>query len=86
MIPLERGIFPMQHIYKVCFFCAMSFNQDLSSWDVSQVKTMTWIFCEAEAFNKDISSWNIDQVQKTYQMFAHLLIQILHHGINRGVL
>ncbi|WP_461533045.1 BspA family leucine-rich repeat surface protein [Sinomicrobium sp.] len=39
------------------FFDAASFNQDLSSWDVSKVSSMFQMFRGAKAFNGSLSGW-----------------------------
>jgi len=45
------------------------FNEDLSGWDVSQVKFMHLMFFGAQAFNGDISGWDVSQVTQMYMMF-----------------
>ena len=37
------------------------FNQDISSWDVSNVNYMNGMFRNS-SFNQDISSWSVDGV------------------------
>ena len=41
---------------------AATFNEDISSWDVSSVTTMSSMFNSAWAFNRDISSWDVSSV------------------------
>ena len=48
---------------------ATSFNQDISSWDVSIVIDMGFMFFNAFAFNQDISSWNVSKVINMGGMF-----------------
>jgi surface protein len=44
------------------------FNQDISTWDVSNVITMSQMF-EEYAFNQDISNWDVRNVTDMYAMF-----------------
>ena len=47
-----------------------SFNQDISSWDVSNVTDMSVMFFGASSFNQDISSWDVSNVTTMYFMFG----------------
>ena len=38
------------------------FNQDISSWDVSNVTTMNQMFYNAQSFNQDLSAWDVSNV------------------------
>jgi len=44
------------------FSGAVTFNQNLNSWDVSMVTKMKMLFQGSSAFNGDISSWQVSQV------------------------
>ena len=46
-----------------------SFNQDISSWDVSNVTDMSFIFYGSSSFNQDISSWDVSNVTGMSSMF-----------------
>ena len=48
----------------------VSFNQDISSWDVSNVTDMSYMFSEADSFNQDISSWDVSNVTDMSYMFS----------------
>lgn len=45
-----------------------SFNGDISEWDVSNVKDMSYMFSNSQ-FNSDISKWNVSNVETMYFMF-----------------
>ena len=46
-----------------------NFNDDVSSWDVSNVKNMQHMFWDARDFNRDISSWDVSKVTIMTGMF-----------------
>ena len=48
---------------------AESFNQNISSWDVSNVTDMSAMFLGAFAFNQDIGNWNTSSVTTMLSMF-----------------
>ncbi|WP_162182443.1 BspA family leucine-rich repeat surface protein [Lacinutrix jangbogonensis] len=51
------------------FWNASSFNQDISTWNVSGITNMGYLFNGATAFNKDISGWNVSGVENMSYMF-----------------
>ena len=53
------------------FYNASSFNQDISSWNVSNVQDMRGMFARATSFNQDISSWDVRNVQNMSDMFKY---------------
>ena len=50
---------------------APAFNQDISSWNVSSVTNMAYMFysISGSVFNQDISSWNVSSVTEMQDMF-----------------
>ena len=50
------------------------FDQDISSWDVSQVVNMEKMFNNAHTFNQDISNWDVSSVTNMYAMFFNAQI------------
>ena len=46
-----------------------NFNQDISSWDVSNVTDMSWMFYYEEVFNQDIGNWDVSNVTNMEGMF-----------------
>ena len=51
------------------FYKATNFNQDISGWDVSNVRYMYYMFSEAQAFNQPLNNWNVGSVTQMAQMF-----------------
>ncbi len=47
------------------------FNQDISSWDVSSVTDMSYMFYYANTFNKNISHWDVSSVTSMQGMFDY---------------
>ena len=50
-------------------FVSPSFNQDISSWDVSNVFTMRNMFSHVSSFNQDIGHWDVSNVTDMGYMF-----------------
>jgi surface protein len=54
----------MQYLFR-----HISFNENISSWDVSNVTNMEKMFSNANPFNQNIGSWNVANVTKMNEMF-----------------
>ena len=48
---------------------------DISEWDVSNVKYMSYMFHGCKSFNKDISKWNVSKVKNNILMFFDCSIE-----------
>ena len=46
-----------------------NFNQNIGSWNVSNVEDMGLMFANASSFNQDLSSWNVSNVTSMGGMF-----------------
>ena len=57
------------------FYKCKLFNQDISNWDVSNVKYMDGMFYKCEAFNQDISNWDVSNVSNMKQIFGYCPIK-----------
>jgi|TARA_B110000091_G_C13624782_1_gene394523 surface protein len=47
------------------------FNQNISSWDVSNVTNMSFMFYAAQSFNQDIGNWDVSNVTDMSIMFDY---------------
>ncbi|AJK51324.1 hypothetical protein MCCG_0347 [Mycoplasma capricolum subsp. capripneumoniae 87001] len=51
------------------FYWCADFNQDISSWNTSNVKNMQSMFSWASLFNQNISNWDTSNVLNMKNMF-----------------
>ena len=51
------------------FYDAISFNQPLNNWNVSNVKLMASMFKVAKSFNQPLDNWNVSNVTDISRMF-----------------
>ena len=54
-------------------FYKSDFNGDISEWNVSNVKSMSWMFKESKFTGKngDISNWDVSKVETIERMFEY---------------
>jgi len=50
-------------------FSAKAFNQPLNNWDVSNVRSMGYMFYKAATFNQNISMWDVKNVTN-WELFS----------------
>ena len=58
---------------------AIHFDQDISSWDVSKVHDMGYMFLHALAFNQDVSNWQVHNARHLNSMFFGATSFEQHH-------
>jgi hypothetical protein len=46
---------------------AKSFNQPIGDWNISNVKSMSEMFCYAKSFNQPIGTWDISKLEYKYK-------------------
>ena len=66
---LPAEITSLKSMFDAGLFETSKFNQDLSSWNTTNVKNMSWMFKGAKSFNQDISKWNVSNVTDMSYMF-----------------
>ena len=59
-------------------FVEIDFDGDISGWDVSKVKNMSFMFAWCEDFNQDISNWDVSNVKKINNIFDYCSIEEKH--------
>ena len=68
----------VSNIKKMCYkeneiigvFEESSFNGDISGWDVSNVKNMSFMFWYAKSFNQPLDKWDVSNVKDMSSMFS----------------
>ena len=63
------GITDMSELFRVESITEVSFNENISTWDVSSVENMAYMFYGASSFNQDIGSWDVSSVEAMSGMF-----------------
>ena len=48
-----------------------NFNENISSWDVSNVTTIEYMFSQAESFNISLNSWNVSKISNMGNVFEY---------------
>ena len=59
---------------------AINFNQDISTWNTSDVTNMSYMFDNATSLNQDITDWNVDSSTNLLSMFLDASEMIGNYG------
>ena len=70
LLSVPNDIPPSVKDTSAMFFHANLFNQNISSWNTSNVSSMDIMFFEATTFNQNISVWNVSSVSTADRMFC----------------
>ena len=73
VVPFKNIVTSFMTDMSELFSDAVSFNEDIISWDTSSVTTMYGMFNAAYSFNKDIGYWNTSKVTTMFAMFQGAL-------------
>lgn len=65
---------------------ALSFNADISGWDVSSVTNAPMAFFAASTFRTDISSWNVTSMRDVTKMVSYICIYIVICNATRPII
>ena len=57
--------------FQIVPFINADSNQDISSWDVSNVTNMQWVFAYTTSFNQPLNSWDVSSVTNIRGMFKN---------------
>ena len=63
---------------------ATTFNEDISSWDMSNVTNMNEMFRDARSFNQSLNNWDVSSVTSMIRMFAYTSGSGRNHIFNNG--
>ena len=50
-------------------FSKCNYNIDISHWDMSNVRNMSYMFYHCKNFNCDLSNWDVSKVKDMHSMF-----------------
>ena len=74
LVPFNNIVTTLMTDMSFMFYHAYTFNDDVSSWDTSNVLDMNLMFQNAHAFDKPLNTWNVSKVKNMGAMFLYAYV------------